>query len=170
MPDDGQRYEVIGGELIVNPAPTSNHQRAVGAIYRLLYDHARDHAAGEAFLAPFDVLLGHFDAVQPDIVFVAAARPRVAGERNFIEGAPDLVVEVISPTSRTNDRVRKMALYARSGVPEYWIADPARRSFEVQSLDGEEYRPVEPDDDGLLASRVLPGLCVDSSVVFFDLT
>jgi Uma2 family endonuclease len=63
-----------------------------------------------------------------------------------------------------------MALYARSGVPEYWIADPARRSFEVQCLEGEEYPPVEPDGDGLLDSRVLPGLRVDSSAVFFDLT
>jgi Uma2 family endonuclease len=121
-------------------------------------------------LAPFDVLLSHFDAVQPDIVFVASQRPRIAGERNFIKRAPDLVVEVISPTSRTNDRVRKMALYARSGVPEYWIADPGRRSFEVHCLEGAEYRPDAPDGDGLLGSCVLPGLRVDPPAVFFDLT
>jgi Uma2 family endonuclease len=168
MPDGGQSYEVFGGQLIVNRAPTLIHQRVVGAIYRLLYEHARDHETGEVLLAPLDVLLSHFDAIQPDIVFVASERPRIAGERNFLEGAPDLVVEVISPTSRTNDRVRKMALYARSGVSEYWIADPERRSLEIHLLETHAYRSIEPDSDGLLASRVLPGLRVDSRAVFID--
>jgi Uma2 family endonuclease len=169
MPDDGQRYEIIGGELLVTPAPTSNHQRVVGRIFRLLDDYARDTDAGEVFMAPFDVHLGRYDAVQPDLVFVPAIRPRVPGEENSIAYPPGLVVEILSPSTRTADRVKKMALYARSGVPEYWIADPLTRTIAINVLDGEEYVPVQPDADARLASRALPGLTVDPVVIFAGL-
>jgi Uma2 family endonuclease len=85
MPDDGQRYEIIGGELIVNPAPTSGHQRVLGRLYRLIDDHVRRSDAGEVFIAPFDVLLGHFDAVEPDLLFLSAAHPRVPDDQNSID-------------------------------------------------------------------------------------
>jgi Uma2 family endonuclease len=119
--------------------------------------------------APLAVRLGHFDAVEPDLVFMSAAHPRVPNDENSIDNAPELVVEVISPSSRRIDRVRKMALYARSGVSEYWIADPMERILVVNLLQGKEYGQVAPDPDGMIASPTLPGLHVDSSEVFSDL-
>ena len=166
MPDDGQRYEIIGGELLVTPAPTAGHQRVLARLHRLLDDFVRLRDAGEVFFAPFDVKLAHFDAVEPDIVYLSAARPPVANDENSIDYAPDLVVEVASPSSHRVDRVKKMALYARSGISEYWIADPMRREIDVYALAGENYLPVEPDADGHIPSRVLPGLCLDPEAIF----
>lgn len=166
MPDDGQRYEIIGGELFVTPAPTSNHQRVLLRLIRIIDGYILEHMAGELFVAPFDVKLGHHDAVEPDLIFLAASRPRVPGNENSIDYAPDLVVEVISPSSRRADRVRKMALYASSGVAEYWIADPMERTLIVNVLQGEDYVSVEPDADGSIASPTLAGLRVDPSDVF----
>jgi Uma2 family endonuclease len=166
MPDDGQRYEIIGGELLVTPSPTAGHQRVLFRLAKLLDGYVLRHGTGEVFVAPFDVLLGTFDAVEPDIVYLAAARPRVANDENSIDYAPDLVVEVASPSSHRIDRVKKMALYARSGVAEYWIADPMRRRIDVYALAGENFLPVEPNADGHIPSRVLPGLRIDPEAIF----
>jgi Uma2 family endonuclease len=169
IPDDGQRYEIIGGELIVNPAPTSGHQRVLGRLYRLIDDHVRRSDAGEVFIAPFDVLLGHFDAVDPDLLFLSAAHPRVPDDQNSIDYAPDLIVEVVSPSSRKIDRIRKMVLYAQAGVPEYWIADPIQRTLTINVLEGETYIPIQPDADGWYSSRALRGLRVNALDVFAEL-
>jgi Uma2 family endonuclease len=166
MPDDGQRYEIINGELIVNPAPTSGHQRVFFQLARLLDEYAQATGAGEVFLAPLAVKLGRFDVVEPDLVFLAASRPRVPDADNAIDYAPDLVVEILSPSSRSTDRVKKMALYARSGVREYWIADPDQRTLAINVLEGDAFHTVEPDADGHLSSRVLPGLLIDPDTVF----
>jgi Uma2 family endonuclease len=169
MPDDRQRYEIINGELIVAPAPTSGHQRVLAQLYRQLDDHVHETGEGEVFFAPFDVKLGRFDIAEPDIVFLAASRPRVPDSDNAIGYPPDLVVEVLSPSSRSTDRVKKMALYARSGVREYWIVDPERRTLVVNALDGEDYRAVESNAQGWVASRVFPGRLVDPAEVFAGL-
>lgn len=169
MPDDGQRYEIIGGELIVNPAPTWNHQRVIGELYRIIDDFARETGTGKVVFAPFDVVLGHHDIVEPDLVFIAVEQGRVPGDHNAFAGAPNLVVEVISPSSRQSDHVKKMALYARAGVPEYWIADPEKNALVINVLTGGKYVPAEPDADGWLASRVLRGLRVDPAIIFAGL-
>lgn len=166
MPDDGQRREIINGELIVSPAPVHDHQRVLGYLYRIFDDHALETGAGEAFLAPFDVILTRFDAVQPDLVFLLASHGHAPGNEHSIDYPPDLVVEILSPSSRGTDRIRKMALYARAGVPEYWIADPDQRTLTIHVLDGGEYRAIAPGSDGKLESRVLPGLRVDPVAVF----
>jgi Uma2 family endonuclease len=166
MPDDGQRYELLGGELIVTPAPTAGHQRVLSQLYRLIDEHVRRIDAGEVFLAPFDVVLSHFDAVEPDLVFLANSRPPVANDQNSIDFPPDLVVEVLSPSSRRYDRVRKMALYAQSGIREYWIADPDRRTLEIYILAGKDFAPVESDPAGRLRSRVLPDLLIEPEGIF----
>ncbi|MFN8591010.1 MAG: Uma2 family endonuclease [Thermomicrobiales bacterium] len=166
MPDDGLRREIINGELIVNPAPEANHQRILGSIYRLLDDYALETHRGEVFMAPFDVILTRFDAVQPDLVFLLASHGRVPDHDHAINYPPDVAVEILSPSSRGTDRVRKMALYARAGVPEYWLADPAQRVLTVHHLQGDEYITAAPDADGVLESRVLPGLRVDPRLVF----
>jgi Uma2 family endonuclease len=169
MPDDGQRYEIIGGELFVNPPPTWGHQLVVGRFYRLLDDFARESNSGRVAFAPFGVLLGRNDAVEPDLIFLSSKRPRVPNEDNTIDYPPDLVVEVVSPSSRRKDRVAKMALYARSGVPEYWIADPIERSFAMYFLEGDAYVPIAADADGWFSSPTLVGLRVNPTDIFSEL-
>jgi Uma2 family endonuclease len=168
MPDDGKRREIIGGELIVSPAPTAGHQDVVANLHILLHEYAREHG-GHIYLAPFDVVLGRYDVVQPDLLYISASRPRVPLEKHALEEPPDLVVEVVSPGTGWIDRTRKMALYATFGVPEFWITDPVRRVVVVHVLQGEEYSAVEPDADGLIPSQALAALRVDPKAVFSGL-
>src|SRR5436853_7432394 len=109
MPDDGQRYEIINGELIVNPAPIADHQRVLLQVILLIEEFVRNQRIGELFVAPFNIQIGPHDIVQADLVFIAAERGRVPGTQNTFEGAPDLVVEIMSPSSRRTDLVRKAA-------------------------------------------------------------
>ena len=166
MPDDGQRYEIIDGELIVSPAPVANHQRVLKRLVRVFDDFANETRSGEVFFAPFDVQLGYHDIVEPDLVFIATEQGRVPGQDHKFEGSPVLVVEVISPSSRQTDRVKKMALYARSGVLEYWIADPEQRTLVINVIEDQTYVPVSPDTEGWVASRALPALRVDPVTIF----
>jgi Uma2 family endonuclease len=169
MPDDGQHYEIIAGELVVTPSPSWNHQRVLGEIYRLVDDFARQSGEGKVVFAPFDVVLGPHDIVEPDLVFMASAQGSVPGEQHFFRGAPQLLVEVISPSSRQADNVKKLALYARAGVLEYWIADPAQRALIINVLEGETYTPIQPDADGWYSSRALRGLRVNALDIFAEL-
>jgi Uma2 family endonuclease len=165
MPDDAQRYEIIGGELFVNPPSTWGHQLVIGRLYEVLRDYVRQ-AGGQVTFAPFGVLLSPHDAVEPDLIFLAARRPRVPSKDNTIDYPPDLAVEVISPSSRRKDRVAKMALYARAGVPEYWTADPSERELIMNHLQGNQYVQVAPDADGWLTPPTLAGLRVNPADIF----
>jgi Uma2 family endonuclease len=121
-PDD-VRYELIDGELILAPAPTTPHQRLLFKFGRVLGDLVDEHSLGEVFIAPTDVYLDDANVVQPDLLFVSAARAGIITEAN-IQGAPDLVVEVASPSKEALDLGVKLELYARFGVSEYWTAQP----------------------------------------------
>jgi Uma2 family endonuclease len=169
MPDDSQRCEIIDGVLDVTPAPTMSHQRAVGRLYRLLDDDARQVQGGEVAFAPFDEQLGHVDAVVPGLMCLTAARPRVPNDVHSIDYAPDLDVEVMLPSSRGIARVRKMALTGRSGLSEYWIANPVERTLVVNLLQGKEYASIATDSDGRIVSPTLPGLLVDPAEAFSSL-
>lgn len=169
MPDDGKRYEIIGGELFVNPPPSWGHQHIILWFFELLRGYARESGGGQVTVAPFGVLLGPHDAVEPDVIFLSARRPRVPWRDNTIDYPPDLVVEVISPSSRRKDRVAKMALYARAGVPEYWTADPMEEAFVMNHLQGNQYVQVAPDADGWLTSPTLAGLRVNPADIFSEL-
>jgi Uma2 family endonuclease len=141
LPDDGRRYELHRGELSVTPAPGLRHQRAVIALGSRLYDHVRARGLGEVLVAPTDCILSNVTVVQPDILYVATDRMAIASERGF-EGAPTLVVEVLSPSTAHLDRDRKMQLYAEHGVPYYWIVDPESHSVEAYTLTGSSYAPA----------------------------
>jgi Uma2 family endonuclease len=169
MPDDGQRYESIDGELIVTPAPTIKHQRVQISLIRILGAFAYETDRAELVLPPFDVVLGHYNIVKPDLLLIASEPGHIPGDQDKFEGPPDLVVEVSSPISLWIELVRKSALYARCGVPEYWIADPEQRRMVINNLQDNQYVPVESDAHGWLASRVFPGLRVDPSKVFSGL-
>jgi len=134
LPSEGStRYEVIDGELAVTPAPTPSHQIVIGHLTRVLGTFVHDHGLGIVFPGPIDVLFGEGDCLEPDLAFVRADRSGLVSDRG-IEGAPDLVVEVTSPSTAHRDRGVKLARYRRFGVPEYWIVDLDARTIEVWRL------------------------------------
>jgi Uma2 family endonuclease len=165
LPHDSNRYEIIGGELIVSPSPNRSHQTVSMRLSLLIGQYVAARELGEVYAAPVDVRLSPHNVVEPDLLFIRQDRLGIYGPTGPVEGAPDLVVEIISPSSRTMDRVRKAALYADSGVPEYWIVDPGKRQVEMLVLAQGQYEPVEPED-GRLQSSVLPGLAVDPASLF----
>ncbi|HSH74543.1 MAG TPA: Uma2 family endonuclease [Longimicrobiales bacterium] len=150
LPSEGStRYEVIGGELFVTPAPTVRHQRIVMRLSTLLYSFAREHGLGEVFGSPLDVLFAEGDYVEPDILFVRSGRADLLSDRG-VEGAPDLVVEVLSPATAARDRGLKLERYRHHGVPEYWIVDPDERCVETWRLAQQADKPVVVGPAGTL--------------------
>jgi Uma2 family endonuclease len=132
----------------------------------LLQQFLRQSGNGAAFPPRVDVLFGPYDIVQPDIVVIRRERLGIYQPEGVVEGPPDIVVEVTSPCTFRIDHVRKMALYASSGVPEYWIANPDRRTFAMHVLHKGVYSGIGVGADGLIASAVFPGLHVDPKEVF----
>jgi Uma2 family endonuclease len=159
LPDDGWRYEVIKGVLHMTPAPRTKHQKAIGKLYSALTRFVEQHDMGDLYFAPIDVILPHHLAtpVQPDLLFISKERLDIVKEQ-FIEGAPDLIVEVLSPTNWLDDRRIKYEVYAEAGVREYWIVDPDLRTVEVFVLREGEYALVGRFGPGEKAhSEVLEG-------------
>lgn len=136
--DDGRRYELHRGELSAIPTPGTRHQGTLVALDSHLHEHVKARGLGTVFIAPTDCILSNVTVVQPDILYIATDRLAIISERG-IEGAPTLVVEILSPSTAHLDRDRKMKLYAEHGVPYYWIADPEDRSVEAYVLTGSAY-------------------------------
>ena len=130
MPDDRNRYETIAGELFVTPAPSLRHQAVLARLHLVLGTYVERHQLGNLLFAPLDVVYGPMTLVEPDLLFVSSQRRRVLTEREVI-GAPDLVVEVLSPSTARTDRGRKRALYQETGVREYWVVDAERNLVEI---------------------------------------
>ncbi|MGI9252555.1 MAG: Uma2 family endonuclease [Thermomicrobiales bacterium] len=165
------RYELIDGEVFVTPAPGTSHQLAIGRLHVVLYGSIAEGGRGVVLLAPCDVVLDDETVVQPDLLAVLNDRAGIIGEAG-ITGAPSLVVEIISPTSRRTDMVVKRGRYARAGIPEYWLVDP-----EALVL----VRHHEPGDDDYrqatvfgraetMESATIAGLSVDLSTIFSGMT
>ncbi|HEX6367782.1 MAG TPA: Uma2 family endonuclease [Longimicrobium sp.] len=133
LPDDGNRYEVIAGELEVTPSPRPKHQNVVGALAEFVRPFVRRHNLGQVFPGPIDVLFADGDYLVPDFVFVRREQLGTVTDRG-VESAPDLVVEVLSKSTRARDRTVKRERYAHYGVPEYWLVDLDRRQVEVYRL------------------------------------
>lgn len=130
MPDDGKRREIIDGELFVTASPNRRHQRVLGRLYLQIGGFLEANPeVGEAFLAPFDVVLSYWDVVEPDLLFIAHDQDIVTAKN--VQGPPALVVEIGSPSTRRLDQQLKRDLFARTGVREYWIIDPDRNSIAV---------------------------------------
>jgi Uma2 family endonuclease len=168
IPDDGRRHEVLDGEHVMSPAPRTRHQRLVGDLFYALRRHVRRNGLGEVFVAPFDVLLSAHDIVQPDLLFVADHRLGIVDEDNC-KGAPDLVVEVLSPATRRRDLVDKRLLYDRAGVAEYWAVDPEAETVQVfrQGADGLTRVAERAAAHGAaLTTDLLPGLALPLSDLF----
>ena len=160
LPDDGGRYEVIDGVLYMAPAPSIDHQTTSSRLVGYLMQHVEFVGRGRVFHAPCDVELAPDMVVQPDVLVVLNANLEVITPSRIV-GAPDLVIEIASPGTAAYDRRAKQDAYARAGVPEYWVADPATRTIEVMALEQATYRVVGVyQNQALLPSRVLPGLPV----------
>ena len=131
MPEDGNRYEAIDGELYVTPAPTVRHQRVSGKLGIVLHRLLEEPGHGLVIAAPVGVdFPDSEEGVQPDLLFVSKARLEIVG-RDWIRGAPDLVVEILSPSTAERDRTIKRKLYQRHGVAQYWLVDPEAECVEV---------------------------------------
>ena len=158
LPGDQTRYEIIDGELFEMPSPTSVHALAIAALVRLLMP-VLDRLGGLWLTAPLDVFFAGADPVQPDLlVLLPGSRARVV--RRGVEGPPDLLIEVLSPSNRAHDQVRKRQLYARGGVREYWIVDPEQRMIEVMDGRGVTVHRLEAGSEPVLRSPLLGELAV----------
>ena len=159
LSDDGPRYELIDGELIEMPAPTPLHQAVQVHLASLLFFFVMQRKLGRVYVSPLDVQFAGM-IVQPDIVYVSSERAGVVTTQRLV-GAPDLAVEILSPSTRSHDLATKHDIYRRHGVREYWTIDIQSRSATVWALVGDRYVEQRPDEQGQLVSTVLPGFTVD---------
>lgn len=168
LPDDGNRYELIAGELYVTPAPRIRHQRVSGRLFNRLYGFAEDHKLGFVFHAPTDVTLdvATHTRVEPDLLFISKNRRSIIGEKD-IQGAPELVVEIISKSTEWVDLQDKRDLYRKYGVVEYWIVDPDENYILVYRFsESAEPRKLLPGD--VLTTPLLPGLRIALDDLFAE--
>lgn len=161
--ENGDRYEIIDGELVVTPSAIPFHQLVDYRLRRWIGDHVEGRRLGQVVFAPVDVKLGDQTRI-PDLLFIRGDRLHIVGPK-AIEGAPDLVVEILSPSTKHRDRGQKAETYARSAVLEYWIVDPQERSVTVFALRGDRDEEVR-QEGGVARSLVLPGLAIDIAALF----
>ena len=170
FPDDGLRHELIDGEHYVTPSPNDKHQTILANLHLLIGPWLRLHPIGKLWLAPFDVVFSRFDVVEPDLLYISnERRAQIATDAN-VQGAPELVVEIGSPSTRRRDETIKRALYERAGVSEYWVVDTrldvvrVYRRLNAERFAGPEELSLEAGD--VLTTPLLPGLCLPLAEIF----
>jgi len=166
FPNDGKRYEIIDGELYVNPSPNMKHQRVLLRLAVALTTFVEKHHLGEVFVAPFDVVLSEIDVLEPDILFISAARKNNILTHANVQGAPDLVVEVLSAGTRRYDETTKRKRYEHFKVQEYWIVDPIDDSVRILRLEGKQYERIIVG--GRLTSPLFPGFSLQLKKLFVE--
>ena len=156
-PDD-ERYELLDGKLMMVPAPNMKHQRVLVTLTGTLNDFTREHGLGTVYVAPCDVVLSDTDVVQPDVLFISRAREHTVTDDN-VRGAPDLVIEILSPSTADRDLGYKHGLYGRHGVLEYWIVDPMAETVAVHRQGDGRLEAAETLNRGdTLRTALLDGL------------
>ncbi len=165
--EDDKRYEVIKGRLMEMPAPNFEHQRILNFINLKMYNFVLEKDLGEIVPSPFDIILSDNIVVQPDIVFISNENLKNIREGRLF-GAPDLVVEIVSPGSFKRDRYEKFEIYEEFGIKEYWIVYPGEKVIEVWVLgeNGEYELYSFAEKEGKIKSKVLEGLEIDLKEVF----
>ena len=157
-PDDGLRYEILNGDLLVTPAPSLVHQRVSRRLQRQLEDYFHTAGRGEVFDAPADVILTPHDVVEPDLLVVTDAQQL---SRRGVEGPPTLVVEILSLSTRDHDQTLKARRYAELGIPHYWIVDPDALRIVFYSAEGRRYVvAAEAEGDTTVVAPGWPGLTI----------
>jgi Uma2 family endonuclease len=168
MPEDSNRYEIIEGELFASCTPSLTHQRVSGNLLWALITYLHQNPIGEVLATP-GVIFSDYNGVIPDLVFINYDQRDEIASGDRITGAPDLVIEIVSPGAENErrDRIAKRQLYGRYGVQEYWVVDPQKRIIEIYLLEGQTLKPqatyTEQDD---LASTVLPGFSCKVEGIF----
>jgi Uma2 family endonuclease len=162
--DDGYHYEIIDGELFVNPAAIPRHQTIVLRLAVILSNYVDETKSGIIFIAPTDIVFAYDNVLQPDIFFISNERMAILNEKN-VGGAPDLAIEVLSVSTRRKDKVRKRDVYERFGVTEYWILDPRDSSATLYRREGQRFGKPEVTTTAV-TSPLLPGLRVSLARVF----
>lgn len=168
FPEDGRRHELIGGEHYVTPSPNRKHQAILANLHRVLGNFVHDKRTGKLFFAPFDTLFSDLDIVQPDMLFVSAGRLSIITDKN-VQGAPDLVVEVLSDSTRKTDEITKRKLYEQYGVAEYWVVDPELETVKVYRATEKGYlraAELSRETGAALTSPLFPGLALPLDEVF----
>ncbi len=164
--DDDKRYEVLKGELIMTPAPSTNHQKFSRNLEYIIWEYVREKELGEVFYSPFDVILDEQNVVQPDIVFISNANIKHLQDRGCF-GTPDMVIEIVSISSVVRDTITKREIYEQFGVKEYWIVYPEERVIEILNLEKDKYkRRCFVEKEGIVESKVIDGLKIDLKDVF----
>jgi len=167
LPDDGMRHELIDGEHFVSPAPLPHHQLLLIRLVFELETYRRAKGAGTLLIAPTDVVFSGLDVVQPDLLFIREGGSAQVGAH--VAGAPDLVVEILSPSNRRYDEVTKRNLYERAGVGEYWLVDPEAETVKVLRREGAGFggpQLLSARDGDVLSSPLLPGLAISLAALF----
>jgi len=166
LPNDRNRYEILEGDLIVTPSPTTNHQRVSRNLGFILFSHIKKNSSGELLYAPMDVILDESTVVQPDIIFILKEHLHILSKRG-VDGAPDLLIEIMSPSTVKYDRLSKKQLYARYGVRWFWIVDPDEKKVEEYEREGESYTLVAGrSEKDSFTPGIFPELTMDLSEVW----
>lgn len=164
--DDDKRYEVLRGGLIMVPAPFTIHQRLLIRLSVIFSNFIKEKKLGEVLVAPTDVVLSEDTVIQPDILFISKERLDIIKEA-AIMGSPDLIVEIVSPSSASYDTVEKRDIYEEYGVKEYWLVFPQEKVIEVLTLESSIYREFcKGRKTGVVRSKIIVGLEVDLKEVF----
>lgn len=168
MPDDGQRREIIAGELIVTPAPVFDHQYVQKRLMFLVGYPLEQQGGFSMFAAPIDLTVTPYDVVQPDLIIVRMQDVPWFRRRGKTDCPPVVAIEILSPGTARVDRRAKFALYARFGVPEYWIVDPRTRAVELYALVNGVYELLAANSEGIHRSPALGGFAFRSGALFED--
>ena len=163
---EGAPYQLIGGELIMTPSPMPYHQIIARNIGFELLKFNEQRRLGEVIFAPLDVYLSETETYQPDIIFISKDRLNIIGEKK-IEAAPDLVIEILSPSTAYYDLRHKKRIYEKSGVKEYWIVDPMEKGIEVyENVNGEFKLFSQAQEKDRVKSKLLDGFEVEMEKAF----
>lgn len=168
IPEDGQRHEIVDGEHYVSPAPTLSHQRLAFRLTLRVGGFIETNRLGLFFFAPADVILSPHDVVQPDLFFISNERAAIAQEKN-VQGAPDLVIEILSKGTLQLDKGPKLEAYERCGVREYWLFDRFRKGVQIweRAEDGFRQQPfLSAAAKDVLTSPLLPGFELPLAEIF----
>jgi Uma2 family endonuclease len=169
--DDGKRHELIDGEHYVTPTPIRKHQAISGNLFGLIWSYLQKRPIGRVFAAPFDVIFSEFDVVEPDLLYISRQRLEQIETSPWVKGAPDLVVEIASPSTRKRDETIKRRLYERFGVAEYWVIDPELDTLKVYRRTNDRYERVTElaiERHDVLTTPRLPDLDLPLMKIFED--
>ena len=165
--DDDNYYEIIDGEMIRKSAPTPMHQRISRKVMVIIDRFISEKKTGEIFQSPIDVYLDEYNKPQPDLVFVSESKKAIITNDGIV-GVPDLIIEIISPTSIIRDRIEKKALYEKMSVPEFWLIDPQYTAIEIYTLQNSRYELLSAATtlEGELKSSLFEGLAINLKDIF----